>query len=95
MTPGYNNNNLSNDALTLISNLNISDASTISNYDDGVENLIKKIQNITPVKKNQNIAPAKKVHKKTINKVNNDIYSNTSPFISSDMYNYIVNKNKL
>jgi hypothetical protein len=83
-----NMNNISKDANQLISNLSINDQIDLENTDSDNENLFAWIKNIGDEKdsyKNQNVDKD--------DKLNTESFSETSAFISSDMYKYLMNKN--
>lgn len=76
-----NINNISKDANELISNLSINNKIDLENTDSDNENLFTWIKTIGDDKK------------KNKEEMNTDSFSETSAFISSDMYKYLMNKN--
>jgi|TARA_B100000524_G_scaffold340494_1_gene233692 hypothetical protein len=77
-----NINNISKDANELISNLSINEQVDLENTDSDNENLFAWIKTIGDDKKEN-----------TGDELNTDSFSETSAFISSDMYKYLMNKN--
>merc|ERR1712146_628407 len=77
-----NINNISKDANELISNLSINEQIDLENTDSDNENLFAWIKTIGDDKKET-----------TNDNLNTDSFSETSAFISSDMYKYLMNKN--
>ena len=76
-----NINNISRDANELISNLSINDQIDLENTDSDNENLFAWIKTIGDDKKENK------------DEINTESFSETSAFISSDMYKYLMNKN--
>jgi hypothetical protein len=84
-----NNKYLSNDSKLLLSKLDINLSNILNNETDSIDNIFSKYQSQSqPVLNEINTTTS-------LDNKNSHELSETSPFISSEMYNYLVKKNQL
>jgi hypothetical protein len=84
-----NNKYLSNDSKLLLSKLDINLSNILNNETDSIDNIFSKYQSQSQTVLNEINTTT------SLDNKNSHELSETSPFISSEMYNYLVKKNQL